>query len=372
MDFTQQLEHLINGAISGIGMGRYLAAFSVLILALLLRRICGYLIQRVLRPLTQKTQSDFDDILLRVFERPFGFLLLILGFFFAFETLQLPSEPINLQGLSRNVLTIMITFDLAWVLFNLVDLVEVYLARWVNLTESELDDHLLPFVRKTLRAFIIFIAVLLAAQNLGYSVSGLLAAGGIGGLALALAAKETLGNLFASIQLLADRPFHIGDWIVAEGIEGTVEEIGLRSTSIRTFPKTLIKVPNSKLSTAAIDNFSRMPKRRIKTDIALTYGTSPDQMRRFIEGVKEILRVHPGIDQEFSLVNFTEMADSSLNVMLYAFSSSTLWDEHLKVKQEVFLSIMELVEEMGLSFAFPSRSLYVESMPNPPSAASCS
>jgi len=255
---------------------------------------------------------------------------------------------------------VLVTFDVAWGLFNLVSLLDVYLAQWVTRTESMLDDNLLPFVRKSLRAFIIFIAVLMTIQNLGYSISGLLASLGIGGLAVALAAKDTLSNIFGSLMIILDRPFHIGDWIKAGDLEGTVEEVGFRSTKIRTFAKTLISVPNSTLTNMAIDNFSRMPRRRIKLTVGVTYEATPQQMRDAVAGIRALLRNHPAIDQEFFLVNFTDFGASSLDIMVYCFTTTTVWGEYLAAREELCLQIMELLEGMGLEIAFPTRTLYVK------------
>ena len=144
------------------------------------------------------------------------------GLFLAVQVLQLPVAPVDVRRFAYALLKVLATFDVAWFVFNMVSLLEAYLGQWVSRTESTLDDHLLPFIRKSLRAFIIFLAALMTIQNLGYSISGLLASLGIGGLAVALAAKDTLANFFGSLMIILDRPFHIGDWVKAGDIEGTV------------------------------------------------------------------------------------------------------------------------------------------------------
>jgi len=275
--------------------------------------------------------------------------------------LQLPVTPVDLQKIAAAGLQLLVTVAIAWFLFNMVALLESYLQQWVEKTESVLDDHLLPFVRKSLRAFIVFLAVIMTIQNLGYSISGLLASLGIGGLAVALAAKDTLSNIFGSLMLILDRPFHIGDWVKAGGMEGVVEEVGFRSTKIRTFAKTLITVPNSSLANMEIDNFSRMPKRRIKLSIGVTYETKPAQMRQAVEAIRSLLRQHPAIDQDFFLVNFTDFGASSLDIMVYCFTSTTVWGEYLDAREDLCLKIMTALEGLGLEIAFPSRTIYLHS-----------
>jgi MscS family membrane protein len=249
---------------------------------------------------------------------------------------------------------------MGWFLWRLVDGLSVYALAQAKTTDSSLDDQLIPFVSKTLKLFLVVTAVLVVAQNMGYSISGLIASLGIGGIAVAMAAKDTIANLFGSVMLLVDRPFSVGDWIKTSKFEGVVEEIGFRSTRIRTFARTLVNVPNSMLANMVIDNIDARSKRRIKMRIGITYATSTDKMQQAIEGIEKILREHPGVDQEYSLVKFDNFDDSSLSIFLYYFSKSKVWADYLQVRQEVNMEIMQLLESLELEFAFPSRTLYIE------------
>jgi len=355
----EYLTQLFKETFLGITLGRFAAAFAVLLLALVLKKIFAHIFVKVIFPLAARTKSRYDDLFLQGLQKPAEFLLVVAGLFLGVQILQLPVEPIDVRRFAHAMLKMAVTFDVAWFAFNMVSLLEAYLGQWVSRTESTLDDHLLPFVRKSLRVFIIFIAALMAIQNLGYSISGLLASLGIGGLAVALAAKDTLSNVFGSIMIILDRPFHIGDWVKAGEIEGIVEEVGFRSTKIRTFAKTLISIPNSTLTNMAIDNFSRMPKRRIKLNVGVTYETTPEKMREAIGRIRTMLAEHPAIDQEFFLVNFTDFGASSLDIMVYCFTSTTVWGEYLDAREDVCLKIMGILEELGLEIAFPSRSVYL-------------
>ncbi|OEU52550.1 MAG: mechanosensitive ion channel protein MscS [Desulfuromonadales bacterium C00003096] len=357
--FFATLETILQETFLGISLSRFAGAFLVLIAALILKRIFAHLFVKVIFPLATRTKSRYDDLFLQSIRKPAELLLVIIGLFVAVQILQLPTEPADLRRGAYGLLKGLVTFDIAWALFNLVSLLEAFLAGWVSKTESTLDDHLLPFIRKSVRAFIIFLALIMTIQNLGYSISGLLASLGIGGLAVALAAKDTLSNIFGSMMIILDRPFHIGDWIKTGDMEGTVEEIGFRSTKIRTFAKTLITVPNNIIANLSVDNISRMPKRRIKLTVGVTYETSPEQMRRAVEAIRNLLRTHSAIDQDFFLVNFTEFNASSLDILVYCFTKTTVWGEYLDAREDVCLQIMDILEAHGMEIAFPSRSIYL-------------
>lgn len=356
----ETIRQLFEGTFLNISFGQFAIALGILIFSLLIKKLLGQLFLRVLCPFAARTKSDYDDKILLALRKPIEFLVVIIGLFIAIQTLQLPTSPINLRMFGEALVKLLVTFDIAWALFNLVAVIDTLLNRWAGKTESDLDDHIVPFIRKSLRVFIVIMAVIMAIQNLGYSISGLLASLGIGGLAVALAAKDTLANVFGSIMILLDRPFGIGDWVKTGDLEGDIEEIGFRSTKIRTFAKTLITVPNSVIANQSVDNISRMPKRRIKLTVGITYDTSPAQMREAVENIRELLRTHPAIDQEFWLVNFTDFGASSLDIMIYCFTTTTVWGEYLDARQDLSLKIMDILEEMGLEIAFPSRTVYLQ------------
>ncbi len=356
----ETIRQLFTETFLGIPLSRFAIALGVLILALLIKKLLGQFFIRVLFPLAGRTRGEYDDRVLQALRKPAEFLVVIGGLFIGLQLLQLPAKPIDLKAFGSAFLKVLVTFDIAWVLFNLVAVLDILLGRWADETETDLDDHLAPFIRKSLRVFIVVMAILMVVQNLGYSISGLIASLGIGGLAVALAAKDTLANIFGSIMILLDRPFGLGDWIKTGDLEGTVEEVGFRSTRIRTFAKTLITVPNSVIANQSINNFSRMPKRRIKLTIGLTYATTPAQMRAAVEAIRNLLRSHPAINQEFWLVNFTDFGASSLDIMVYCFTTTTVWGEYLDARQDLGLQIMDILEGMELEIAFPSRTVYLQ------------
>ncbi len=370
MEKLTEIQQLLDQTVAGISLGRLAAVLALLFLLLLLKKVFAHLLTKTLFKAVQKTSTKMDDLLLKSLNKPAELLVILFGLYLAVEILHLPSEPTNIDLLARNLIHGLLIFNLGWFCYNAVTLLEQWLGHWAGRTESTLDDHLLPFIRKSLRVFIVILAILMLVQNLGYSISGLIASLGLGGLAFALAAKDSLSNIFGSIMILLDRPFLIGDWIKASDIEGTVEEIGFRSTRIRTFAKTQITIPNSVLMNMSIDNFSRMPKRRIKLTIGVTYDTTPKQMRQAVADIKQLLREHPAIDQEFFLVNFTDFGASSLDIMVYCFTVSTVWSEYLDTREDVCLKIMDRLEKIGLEIAFPSQTLYLQNNEENPSQTS--
>ena len=230
-------------------------------------------------------------------------------------------------------------------------------------TSGTFDDQLVPVTRTLVKLIILIVGLLLIIQNLGGEVGSLLAGLGIGGAAIALASKDTIANLFGSIVIFVDRPFQVGDWVEIGDQEGTVEAVGLRVTRIRTFANSLITVPNSTLTTTAINNWSRMRKRRLKLTIGVTYDANPRQLQEGVTAIREILAADERISKDFMLVNFTNFGASSLDIFVYAFTATTNWVEYMQAREDILLEIMRRFEAIGLGFAFPSQSVYIESLP---------
>lgn len=337
--------------------GQVGAAFVILIAAFAARAVAVRLVGRRLGELAARTETEADDVALRAVLGPIGSLILIAGVYVAFRILAAGLADALLW--SDKIFKLATTLLVAWALFRLTDAAAIAAMEVARRTDSDFDDSLVPLLRKSAKVLIALLAFVLGAQNLGYSVSGLLAGLGLGGLAFALAAKDTIANLFGGVTILLDRPFKVGDWITFDGTDGVVEEIGLRSTRIRTFAKTLTTVPNQTLSNAVAENHSLMPKRRIKMTVGVTYDATPDQMRRLVAEVEDMLKTHPGIDQDFMLVKFTEFGASSLDLFVYCFTVTTDWAEHLQMRQEVNLGIMDIVAGLGLGIAFPTRTVHL-------------
>jgi len=345
-----------------IPASRWFLAFVLLTITIAIQRYLINGFHRITHAITAHTETPLDDLLLTAAEKPAGWMILMIGLMLSMRVLNPPSEIFPLVELVDSAARLAAIALGSWFTWRLIDGFSAYFSARAAHTNTALDDQLVPFISKTLKIFLVFTLILVLAQNMGYSISGLIASLGIGGLAIAMAAKDTIANIFGSIMILLDRPFTIGDWIKTKEFEGVVEEVGFRSTRIRTFAKTLVNVPNSQLANMVIDNIDAMPKRRVKMRIGITYDTTPEKMQQAITAIEKILKNHVGVDQVFSLVKFDTFEDSSLSIFLYYFTKSTHWDEYLQVRQEVNLEIMQALEKLKLEFAFPSRSLYLHDM----------
>ncbi len=339
-------------------VGQLVSAFLCLVAGFLLRAAIVSWLGRRARKLAERTASRADDVAVQALIGPLGLFALVMGIYFAGRILT--AGYTNLEGLAATIAKALIILLLAWMAFRLIDAVALYFQEKAAHTETRFDDQIVPLLRKAAKVFAGILAFVLVVQNLGYSVSGLLAGLGIGGLAFALAAKDTIANMFGSVTILIDRPFRIGDWIsIDASTEGVVEEIGLRSTRIRTFAKTLVSIPNQSLANATIDNHSLMPRRRIKMTVGVTYDTGPDQMREAVRRIEAWIRSQQSFAQDFMLIKFTDFAASSLDIFVYCFTLTTDWSEHLALRQELNLAILDILAELGLSIAFPTRTVHL-------------
>lgn len=343
----------------GLQIWQYMAIFCWLLLGFILRKIFEFIIHNYIRRLTKKTSFEWDDELVDSVERPAGFIFMMIFYFSTFTNLQLSVTANHFLDLS---LEILVSAGFVWLFYNLSDVFSKYLQVVTSKTETKLDDQLVPLIRKTLRFFIIVLGIILILQNNGYNVASLIAGLGIGGLAVALAARDTLANFFGSITIFVDKPFRIGDWVKVGDAEGTVEEVGFRSTRIRTFYNSLISVPNSNIANTDIDNLGLREYRRFKTVLNLTYSTKPAQIEAFVEGIKGIVKSNSHFRQDMYEVHFNSLGAHSLDVLVYVFFKVPDWSTELQQRHNFLIEIMKLAEEVGVEFAFPTQTLHVDSL----------
>jgi len=360
LDLSDYFSEWAKKEIIGIAIWQMIAAFAFILIGLVLKKTTDFVFRRKLIPLFKKSPFTFDHMILTAASKPLAWLLLLIGVSGALGVLPLPTEEPNVHRFVFGVVKVLLAADLLWFLFCMVDVAVGYLAKLAERTESKLDDQLVPLVQKALKVTLGLVIFVWVVQLLGYSASGLLAGLGIGGLAVALALQDTLANFFGSIFIFLDRPFSVGDWIKVNDVEGVVETIGFRSTRIRTWPATVVSIPNKTIAAATIDNWSKMPKRRVFQTVGVTYKTSADQMEKAVAAVREMVTADEGVDKEFIMVRFTDFGESSLNIMLYYFIKSVLWDEYLATKERINLKVMRMLKDMGLAIAFPTRTVYFD------------
>ncbi len=333
--------------------------FVIVFVALL----ADFVQRRVLRSLTkrfEKTKNLWDDALLEAIRRPLSLLIWVVGISLAAQVAatQTKAEIFAIIEPLRDVLVIV---ALTWFLVRFIRQAEGNIIAVREAKGEPVDVTTLDAITKLLRLSVIITAGLVVLQTLGFSISGVLAFGGVGGIAVGFAARDLLANFFGGLMLYLDRPFSVGDWIRSPDreIEGTVEHIGWRLTMIRTFDKRPLYVPNSVFANIAVENPSRMTNRRIYETFGLRYDDM-GKMSAITADVETMLENHPAIDTAQTLmVNFVSCAPSSVDFFVYTFTKTTVWVEFHTIKQDVLLKIADIIEQHGAEMAFPTSTVHV-------------
>ena len=362
-------EAFLNSEIFGIKYSQLLVSFLFIFFTLTLRRFIVKKVLGLIAKQAAKTENEWDDALIKAIRPPLEALILTYGMWLAIRALPQPVEPFNLKILVKISGQMLVLIISSWGIWRLLSVFDEILKIKAKDPEHWLDIGIVPLIGMSLRILVMITAGIVIAQNLGYSVSGLVASLGLGGAALALASKDTVANLFGSLMIVIDKPFKVGDWIKGSDFEGVVEEIGFRSTRIRTFGKTIENIPNNLLANIKVENMDRrkdngLNVRRIKMTVGVDYGVNAEKMETILTGIKEILKNDDGVDQRMTqLVRFTDFGESTLDIFLYYFADSADWDYYLSVRERVNMKIMRLLESNGATLAFPSQSIYLESVP---------
>ncbi len=334
-----------------------LLAFAGVVVDRLVRGFVHIWIKRLLARSASIREASLDAD----FEKPLGILAMGGSWWIALPMIDLPPGALTALLFATKLIVAM---SGVWAVYRLVDLIAAHFLALAVRTETKVDDILVPLIRRAVKVVVLAFGILFMAQNLNIDITSLLAGLGIGGLAFALAAKDTVENLFGSVTVLIDRPFQIGDWVVIGDLEGTVEEIGFRSTRIRTFYNSKITVPNSRLVNSSVDNLGEREYRRVKCQIAVQYDTSPDKIEAFCEGIRELIRARPYLRKDYYMVYLNEFADSSLNILLYAFFMTPDWATELRERHRLFVDIVRLAHRLEVEFAFPTQTLHLASVPD--------
>jgi len=362
MDFLLELLNEFKPGSDSIWMTQvFIIVFTTLIISFIQKRIFLKLHKKL-----TITKNPWDDLVVNAAASPLRFLIWLLGILFAAEIVQHQSQAVIFEIIDPlrdiGVVAILIHF-----LLRLIRGTEdILIHKQFEDEEQDFDKHTVHAIGKLVRISVFITGGLILLQTLGYSISGILAFGGVGGIAIGFAAKDLLANFFGGLMIYLDRPFKVGDWIRSndKAIEGTVENIGWRLTRIRTFDKRPLYVPNSVFNNISVENPSRMTNRRIKETMGIRYDDI-NKMSSIVDQVKHMLQNHPDIDNEQTLiVNFNSFASSSVDFFIYTFTKTTDWIQFHEIKQDVLLKIVGIVEANGAEFAFPTSTLHLQSMPN--------
>ncbi|VAW68620.1 Small-conductance mechanosensitive channel, partial [hydrothermal vent metagenome] len=338
--------------------------FIIVFLTLLLSFFQKRLFKRIEKKLAG-TANPWDDLLVIALNRPVGLLIWLLGILFAAEIAEF-HKPAAVFVVIDPLRDIGIVVILVMFLLQLIKGAEVILSKKQTKTgEYDFDKHTIQAIGKLVRISVFITGGLILLQTLGYSISGILAFGGVGGIAIGFAAKDLLANFFGGLMIYLDRPFKVGDWIRSDdkSIEGTVENIGWRLTRIRTFDSRPLYVPNSIFANISVENPSRMTNRRINETFGIRYDDIAS-MPVIVEQIENMLKNHPEIDTRQTLmVNFNSFAPSSVDFFIYTFTKTTNWVKFHAIKQDVLLKVIEIIQQNNAEFAYPTSTMHLQTVP---------
>lgn len=331
-------------------------SIGILLLFVILRKVFTKYIFALLLRLGDKAPTSLFSSILEAFKQPIQWVFIVIGLYIAAVYFPFFDQ--------RNTLFITILRSVliglfGWGLFNLSSSTSRVFSKVSERFSIEIDVIIIPFISRAIRFVIVAIIIAIILTEFGFDVNGFMAGLGLGGLAIALAAKDAVSNLFGGIIIITEKPFTIGDWIMTPSVEGTVEDISFRSTLVRTFEQALVTVPNATLANESITNWSKMGKRQISFNLRFTYDISAEKLRTVSKRVESLLKQHTGVHPETIFVRFDDFTENGPELFLYFFTNTTVWGEYLVVKEEINYAIMEVLKEEDVQLALPSRRLYM-------------
>ena len=343
--------------IAFIEIWQWIGLGIVVLLGLSLDLVARLVSLAALRRLVRRIHENTEDVTVRRAVRGIGLVASTSTWLFLLPFLDLPLVAFGVLQPATRLAFVLALFWCGWRAIDLAG--EVALGR-AHRSETKADDILVPMFRKTLKVILVAFVLLNLAPLLGLELGPLIAAIGVGSFGFAFAFKNSLENLFGSVTVILDRPFQVGDWVVVEGVEGTVEAVGLRSTRIRTFYNSLVSLPNSNLITTKVDNYGLRKYRRWKTEIGVLYGTPVPRIEAFCAGIRELVREHPYTRKDYYQVWVNEFGASGINILVYVFWQAPDWQTELRERHRFMVDIMRLADAVGVEFAYPSQTIYLE------------
>jgi len=357
INLWEQIKYIFTYTFLEVEVWKLVAACIIILFSFFLRKFFVNLILALLKRITRRTKTTLDDELVHAIDPPARLLVVAIGFSIAFGLIGI---PIHGESFTGHILRTVVAFSAFWALYRAGDILAKLFERVAKRTRTTLDDILIPYITKGIKVIVIIIGISVIAKEWDYDLGALLTGLGLGGLAFALAAQETLANLFGGLTIMADKPFQIGDWIQTPDVEGIVEDIGFRSTRVRTFTQALVTVPNSGLAKSNITNWSKMGRRRASFNLSVTYETKAHQMEALLARIRDMLGAHSGIHSDSIYVNFESFGQNGPQVLIYFFTKATDRKTYLEVVEEVNLKLMHIFDELGVKVAYPSMSVYME------------
>ena len=338
---------------------QWLALAILIFVGVLVERVLTFVLVRVVAGRLAPTVKArrIDDDLIKAAMRPLGVVAMAGLWWLGLLTLGLPPQALAILLLAVKFLAIA---SFVWAAYRAVDVATAVLESYAAKTDTKYDDLLIPLLRSSAKVFIAAFGTVFLADNLNINITGLLAGLGLGGIAFALAAQDTVKNFFGSITVLVDRPFQVGDWVVINDIEGTVETVGFRSTRIRTFYNSLVTLPNANLISASVDNYGARRYRRWRSFLGVAYDTPPEKIDVLCEGIRELVRRHPYTRKDYFHVYLNQFGASSLDILIYVFWETPDWATELRERHRFVVDVLRLTHHLGVEIAFPTRTLWVK------------
>lgn len=341
-----------------------LYALLLVFVFLLLRKRVVNVLFKIVHKRVEASKTKLDDILLKVVRKPLRFIMNMTVLYIAYNIVDFNSlleDTSLLDTFMLNAYSSSVIIFFFWMLYNSTDDSHVLFRDVLKVFDLDVDPLLIPFISKLFRLIIMVGAIAIIAEAWGYDVGTFVAGLGIGGLAFALAAKDTIANMFGGAVLITEKPFTLGDWIVIGDIEGTVEDINFRSTKIRKFNKSIVTVPNSRVADANIINYSKRNIRRISYELKIHIDTPVDKTRLLVKEIEKMLFNHDDIHNETIFVKFNKFGESSLNLFLYYFTNTSDWGKYLSIAEDTNFKILEILEQLDIQLAVPLQQVKVRS-----------
>ncbi|MCO4813778.1 MAG: mechanosensitive ion channel family protein [Flavobacteriales bacterium] len=332
----------------------WLISFGILIASLIIAKTLYWVFRKFIKGIAEKTKTSLDDILIDQLEEPVVYGVVMIGLYWGVHRLEFGTK---VDVFFDHLFIIIITLNVTWFIVRFIDsLIQEYVVPLIEKSESDLDDQLLPIIRKAIKTGLWTLGIIIGLNNAGFDVAALIAGLGIGGIALALAAQDTIKNVFGGVMVFIDKPFQIKDRIKINGIDGEVEEIGVRNTRIRTLEGRLVTLPNAQFSDNAIENVTLEPTRKVKISLGLTYDTTADQMENAMAILKSIAEENQNVSNDDIFISFNTWGDFSMGILFIYFVKGT--SDHFTTQSEMNMTILRKFNEAGLEFAFPTQTIY--------------
>ena len=332
---------------------QWIIALLVILVTIVIGKILFWIFKNIIKKITQKTKSNFDDIVVASIEKPLILGISVLGFWMAFRMLNF---DVSFDLFIRHAFTFIVVINITWFSSKLVSaLIEEYLVPLAEKTENDLDDQLIPVAKKTLKAVIWILGIVVGLNNAGFDVGAIIAGLGIGGLALAMAAKDTVSNVFGGIMIFMDKPFKIKDRIKVDGFDGFITEIGIRSTRLKTLEGRIVTIPNSKFADGMVENVSLEPNRKVVLNLGLTYDTSHEKIQLAMDILQEINQNNTNTEEN-ALLSFNSFGDFSLGILFIYYIKKDA--DILQTQTDMNMEILKRFNENKLEFAFPTQTIF--------------